>query len=248
MGLISLCFCTLSRVFALSNSGTGLETRATFAVISHSHIETRSRTEILFVCFIHIMYKLLLHQAYCMEMRSTAFDKDKACHFSRLWEFYSNANTALDWDQGCFGLWSWWPVWILLIGDMLRQWQCEGAWPYTSQTLCIGKCYWSVYCHKSQTLQWPGPGPLIYLSIRTTLSNVLIHWALRRVALATGAWNLNRFTWLLISSVSLHRETLGWKGEMWRRRAIFWPWSSGLLVCPWHCQWDRSRECLLFLL
>lgn len=67
--------CTQSRVFALSNSGTGLETQATSTVISHSHMETHGRTEILLAHFIHIMYTLL-RQAYCMEMRNTAVDND----------------------------------------------------------------------------------------------------------------------------------------------------------------------------
>lgn len=75
MGLISLCCRTQSRVFALSNSGTGLETQATSTVISHSHSETRGRTEILLAHFIHIMYRRL-RQAYCMEMRNTTVDND----------------------------------------------------------------------------------------------------------------------------------------------------------------------------
>lgn len=75
MGLINPCRGTQSRVFALSNSGTGLETQATSTVISHSHTETRGRTEILLAHFIHIMYTLL-RQAYCMEMRNTAVDND----------------------------------------------------------------------------------------------------------------------------------------------------------------------------
>lgn len=56
MGLINPRCCTQSWVFALSNSGTGLETQATCTVISHSHAETRGGTEILLVLFIHIMY------------------------------------------------------------------------------------------------------------------------------------------------------------------------------------------------
>lgn len=49
MGLINPCCRTQSRVFALSNSGTGLETQATSTVISHSHTETLGSTEILLV-------------------------------------------------------------------------------------------------------------------------------------------------------------------------------------------------------
>ena len=75
MGLINPCCGTQSRVFAQSNSGTGLETQATSTVISHSHTETRGRTEILLAHFIHIMYRRL-RQAYCMEMRNTAVDND----------------------------------------------------------------------------------------------------------------------------------------------------------------------------
>lgn len=77
MGLISRCCGTQSRVFALSNSGTGLETQTTSTVISHSHTETRGRPEILLAHFIYIMCKLLC-QAYCMEMRYTAVDNDSA--------------------------------------------------------------------------------------------------------------------------------------------------------------------------
>lgn len=80
MGLISPCCGTQSRVFALSNSGTGLETQATSTVISHSHMKTRGRTEILLAHFIQIMYRLL-RQAYCMEIRSTAVDSDGTCLF-----------------------------------------------------------------------------------------------------------------------------------------------------------------------
>lgn len=80
MGLINPCRGTQSWVFALSNSGTGLETQATSTVISHSHTETRGRTEILLAHFIHIMYRRL-RQAYCMEMRNTAVDNDSTCQF-----------------------------------------------------------------------------------------------------------------------------------------------------------------------
>ena len=80
MGLINQCRGTQSRVFALSNSGTGLETQATSTVISHSRTETRGRTEILLAHFIHIMYTLL-RQAYCMEMRKTAIDNDSTCQY-----------------------------------------------------------------------------------------------------------------------------------------------------------------------
>lgn len=75
MGLINQCRGTQSRVFALSNSGTGLETQATSTAISHSHAETCGRPEILLAHFIHIMYTLL-RQAYCMEMRNAAVDSD----------------------------------------------------------------------------------------------------------------------------------------------------------------------------
>lgn len=78
MGLINQCRGTQSRVFALSNSGTGLETQATSTAISHSHWETCGRTEILLAHFIHIMYTLL-RQAYCMEMRNAAVDSDSKC-------------------------------------------------------------------------------------------------------------------------------------------------------------------------
>lgn len=94
MGLISLCRGTQSRVFALSNSGTGLETQATSTVISHSHTETRGRTEILLVRFIHIMYRLL-HEAYCMEMRNTAVDKDSTCQFFFFLFFFEATFDAL---------------------------------------------------------------------------------------------------------------------------------------------------------
>lgn len=77
MSLINPCCCTQSWVFALSNSGTGLETQATSTVISHSHTETRGRTEILLV---HFTYRLLHRQAYCMEMRNTAVDNDNTVH------------------------------------------------------------------------------------------------------------------------------------------------------------------------
>lgn len=80
MGLINQCRGTQSRVFALSNIGTGLETQATSTAISHSHTETRGRTEILLAHFIHIMYTLLC-QAYCMEMRNAAVDSDSKCLF-----------------------------------------------------------------------------------------------------------------------------------------------------------------------
>lgn len=87
MGLISPCRGTQSRVFALPNSGTGLETQATSTVISHSHTETRGRTEILLASFIHIMYRLLL-QAYCMEMRNATVDKDSTCQFFIFFIFF----------------------------------------------------------------------------------------------------------------------------------------------------------------
>lgn len=80
MGLINQCRGTQSRVFALSNSGTGLEAQATSTVISHSRTETRGRTEILLAHFIHIMYTLL-RQAYCMEMTKTAVDNDSTCQY-----------------------------------------------------------------------------------------------------------------------------------------------------------------------
>lgn len=60
MGLINQCRCTQSWVFALSNSGTGLETQATSPAISQSCMETPGRTEILLAYFIHIMYMLFL--------------------------------------------------------------------------------------------------------------------------------------------------------------------------------------------
>ncbi len=91
MGLINRCRGTQSRVFALSNSGTGLETPATSTVISHSHMETRGRTEILLAHFIHIMYTCL-HQAFCMEMRNTAVDSDCTCQF---FLFFKTIFTAL---------------------------------------------------------------------------------------------------------------------------------------------------------
>lgn len=75
MGLISQCCRTQSWVFALSNSGTGLETRATSLAISQSCTEAPGRTEILLAHFIHIMY-MLFCQAFCMEMRSVAIDTD----------------------------------------------------------------------------------------------------------------------------------------------------------------------------
>lgn len=79
MGLINQCRSTQSWVFALSNSGTGLETQDTSTTISHSHMETCGRTEILLAhLHIHIMYTLL-RQAYCMEMRNAAVDSDSKC-------------------------------------------------------------------------------------------------------------------------------------------------------------------------
>lgn len=79
MGLINQCRGTQSWVFALSNSGTGLETQDTSSTISHSHVETCGRTEILLArLHIHIMYTLL-RQAYCMEMRNAAVDSDSKC-------------------------------------------------------------------------------------------------------------------------------------------------------------------------
>lgn len=60
MSLINPCCCTQSWVFALSNSGTGLETQATSTVISHSHTETGGRAEILLVhC---VTYRFLYNQ------------------------------------------------------------------------------------------------------------------------------------------------------------------------------------------
>lgn len=47
IGLINRCRGTQSRVFALSNSGTGLEAQATSTAISHSAPETSGRTQIL---------------------------------------------------------------------------------------------------------------------------------------------------------------------------------------------------------
>lgn len=64
MGLINQCRCTQSWVFALSNSGTGLETQATSPAISQSCTETLSRTEILLAHFIHIMYMLFCQASY----------------------------------------------------------------------------------------------------------------------------------------------------------------------------------------
>lgn len=96
MGLISPGCGTQSRVFALSNSGTGLETQATSTVISHSHTATHGRIEILLAHFIHIMYRLL-RQAYCMEMRNTAVDNDSTCHamffFKPFFMFYPISNS-----------------------------------------------------------------------------------------------------------------------------------------------------------
>lgn len=83
MGLINQWRGTQSRVFALSNSGTGLETQATSTVISHSHTETRGRTEILLARFIHIMYTLR-RRAHCMEMRNAAVDNDSFSSFLML--------------------------------------------------------------------------------------------------------------------------------------------------------------------
>ena len=85
MGLISRCCGTQSRVFALSNSGTGLETQATSTVISHSHTETRGTAEILLAHFIHIMYRRL-RQAYCMEMRDTPVDNDTCQFFKAIFD------------------------------------------------------------------------------------------------------------------------------------------------------------------
>lgn len=81
MGLINPCRCTQSRVFALSNSGTGLETQATSPAISQSCMETPGRAEILLAHFIHIMY-MLFCQAFCMEMRNVAFATDSIVYFS----------------------------------------------------------------------------------------------------------------------------------------------------------------------
>lgn len=146
-----------------------------------------------------------------------------------------------------------WPAWVLLICDMLRQWQCVWrVWPYTPWTLCIAKCYWIVYCHKSQTFQWLGATtihPLIHPSSCSALSDVLVYWALRSVTSASGAGDFKRSTCLSISSAPLSQPSPGRKrgrgrgsegeGEMQRGRAIWWPQSFGSQVCPWHCLWDR---------
>lgn len=96
MGLINQCRCTQSWVFALSNSGTGLETQATSPAISQSCTETPGRTEILLAHFIHIMY-MLFCQAFCMEMRNVAIDTDSILYnFPGLGHFnipFSNMHT-----------------------------------------------------------------------------------------------------------------------------------------------------------
>lgn len=96
MGLINQCRCTQSWVFALSNSGTGLETQATSPAISQSCTETLSRTEILLAHFIHIMY-MLFCQASCMEMGNVVIDTDSILYiFSVLGHFiapFSNIHT-----------------------------------------------------------------------------------------------------------------------------------------------------------
>lgn len=43
------------------------------------------------------------------------------------------------------------------ICDILRQWPCLLRVRLCSLwTLCVAKCYWTVYCHKSQSFQWKG--------------------------------------------------------------------------------------------
>lgn len=98
MGLINQCRCTQSWVFALSNSGTGLETQATSPAISQSCTETPGRTEILLAHFIHIMY-MLFCQAFCMEMRNVAIDTDSVLYiFPVLGHFNAqSSNTCNIW-------------------------------------------------------------------------------------------------------------------------------------------------------
>lgn len=144
-----------------------------------------------------------------MEMRSTAVDNDSTCFQTFLFCYRQRAAVVTPselpwskiqyWDVSAYI--AAWPAWIPVICDMLRQWQWVWrVWPYTPQTLCIAKCYWIVYCHKSQTLQWPS---LTAAHPVTTLSDVQVWWTLRSVAPASRAEDFKRSTWLLITSASL---------------------------------------------
>lgn len=149
-----------------------------------------------------------------------------------------------------------WPAWMLLMCDMLRQWQCVWrAWLYTLRTMCMAKCYWIVYCHKSQTFQWPCATivhPLIHPSSCSALSDVLVCWALSSVTSVSWARDFKRSTCLSISSAPLSQPSLGCRerererrGMMRRGKAIWQTQSSGHQVCPWHCLWDRPGGRLL---
>ncbi len=152
-----------------------------------------------------------------------------SCFFDAL--FY-NGISQLQQYRYCLRVWystrvCWsmaaWPAWVPLICDMLRQWQCVWrVWLYTPQTLCMAKCYWIVYCHKSQTFQWLGATTihsLIHPSSCSALSDVLVYWALRSVTSASWAGDFKRSTCLSISSAPLSQPSPGsWERERERER------------------------------
>lgn len=197
MGLIRQCWDTQSWVFALSYSGTGLETQAISAVFSHSHKETHGRTQILLAYFIHILNRLTL-QAYCMELRSTTIDKDTAvshsCKPALCVEVYSgliklNATHLchVETIQKCER-----SGWTALIHPV---WQSAIEWfivtnhkPFNDQMQPLNN-----HSHPSIQLLW--------------LSDVLLHCALRSVTPASGAEDFKRSTCLSIFSALLSKPS-----------------------------------------
>lgn len=180
-------------------------------------------------------------------MRNAAVDSDSKCllflfffFWDHFWCFFSyNCLTELERYYRLAGRYSpkaWWsvaawPAWVPLICDMLRQWQClSGLWLFSLWTLCMAKCYWIVYCHKSQTFQWIGA-----TNHRTpTRPSIQLLWcvgptcALRSVTSASGAGDFKRSTCLSISSALLSQPSPG-SGEREKGNLVAsLLWSSGL--------------------